>query len=239
MNIGLIGYGKMGKAIEQTAVERGHTIVFKANSSSPIDSETLKQADVAIEFSIPQLAVEHIDFAIENEVPIVVGTTAWQEKLDYVTERVNKKNGTLIHASNFSIGVNIFFEINAKLAQLMNKQTDYTTSIEEIHHLQKLDHPSGTAITIANDILQNNDRYYSWKCGEENVPEVNSKQLSVTSYRKPNVPGTHTVKYTSEIDEITISHEAFNRKGFALGAVIAAEWILGKNGVFTMKDVLK
>jgi 4-hydroxy-tetrahydrodipicolinate reductase len=232
MNIALIGYGKMGKAIEKIALERGHTIVAIVNSESPIADTDLSLADVAIEFTRPDLAVEHMKTCISQKCPIVVGTTAWQEHLSEMTELVNSSNGTLLHASNFSIGVNI------RLAQLMKGQTDYKASMEEIHHLQKLDAPSGTAITLANGILQSNTDYSSWVLGEEKAPHTVDGQIGVTSYRLPDVPGTHIINYSSPVDTITISHEAHNRTGFALGAVIAAEFVFNKKGVFTMNDVL-
>ena len=239
MKIGLIGYGKMGKAIEQIALDRGHEIVFRANSSQPIDSEMLTLADVAIEFTKPSLAVEHIKKVLQANKPIVVGTTGWHTHLDEITELVKTCEGSLIHASNFSIGVNILFEINERLANLISNYPEYRASIEEIHHLQKLDAPSGTAITLADGILENNNSYSSWLCGVGQEPNVASNQLSVSAYRLPDVPGTHTIKYVSDIDTITISHEAHSRKGFALGSVIAAEWIFNKRGIFTMKDVLQ
>lgn len=239
MKIGLIGYGKMGKAIEEIAIDRGHEIVFRSNSSQPIDSEMLTSADVAIEFTKPSLAVGHIEKAIESKIPVVVGTTGWNEQLEYVSHLVNQNNGTLLHASNFSIGVNILFEINERLAKLISNYPEYQSTIEEIHHLQKLDAPSGTAITLADGILANNSNYNSWICGVGEEPNISANQLGVTAYRLPDVPGTHTIKYASEIDTITISHEAHSRKGFALGAVVAAEWIFNKQGIFTMKDVLK
>ena len=238
MNIALIGYGKMGKAIEQIALERGHTIVAIVNSDSTIDHVDLSTADVAIEFSRPELAVEHIKRCIEQHIPVVVGTTAWHDQLDEVVDFVEKRNGALLHASNFSIGVNIFFEINKKLAQLMSGQPEYKVCLDEIHHLQKLDAPSGTAITLANGILENHADYISWVLGEEKPPHTTQGQLGVTSYRKPDVPGTHTINYTSEVDAITIQHVAHNRKGFALGAVIASEWLVDRTGVFSMSDVL-
>jgi 4-hydroxy-tetrahydrodipicolinate reductase len=238
MNIALIGYGKMGKAIEQIALERGHTIVAIVNSELPIDQVDLSTADVAIEFSRPELAVEHIKRCVEQHIPIVVGTTAWNDNLKDVEDFVTKRNGALLHASNFSIGVNIFFEINKKLAQLMSGQPEYTVCLDEIHHLQKLDAPSGTALSLANGILENHSDYISWVLGEEKKPHTTQGQLAVTSYREPDVPGTHTIHYTSPVDTITIEHVAHNRKGFAQGAVIAAEWIVDRNGVFTMSDVL-
>lgn len=238
MNIALIGYGKMGKAIEEIALSRGHQILHKVDSKTVLKSEDFRNIDVAIEFTKPELAVQHINFCLENKVPIVVGTTAWYEQLAEVKQNVETKNGALLHASNFSIGVNIFFEINKKLAQLMSGHLEYKACIEEIHHLQKLDSPSGTAITLADGILENNSDYLSWILGHNEVPYTNDKQIGIAAYRKPDVPGTHEVSYSSEIDTIKIYHEAHNRKGFALGAVIAAEFLANKKGVFTMKDVL-
>lgn len=228
----------MGKVIEEIALERGHAIVAKINSSSPLTETDLSTADVAIEFTRPELAVEHIEFCAKQQLPVVVGTTAWTDKLPEVEKMVIEHNGSLLHASNFSIGVNIFFEINKRLASLMEGQSGYKACMEEIHHLQKLDAPSGTAITLANGIMENNHDYFSWVLGEEKAPHTNEGQLGITSYRKPDVPGTHIIRYSSNVDTLTISHEAHNRKGFALGSVIAAEWLFNKKGVFTMSDVL-
>lgn len=240
MRIALIGYGKMGKAIEEIALERGHTISTKINSQLSIQQADFSETDVAIEFSRPELVLNHIDFCIEHKLPVVVGTTAWNEALPSVTQKVTANNGALFHASNFSVGVNIFFEINKLLARLMNNQPSYTASIDEMHHLQKLDAPSGTALTIVNDLMQENSHFSSWNLGEEEKPASLAKnEIPIISYRKPDVPGTHIVTYTSEIDTIQISHEAHSRKGFALGAVLAAEFLNGKQGVFTMSDVLK
>ena len=238
MNIALIGYGKMGKAIEKIAEERGHKIVLICNSEVGVQYADFSNVDIAIEFTKPDLAIKHIDFCLENKIPVVVGTTGWNDKIDYVEKIVKELEGSLLHASNFSIGVNIFFELNKKLAQLMSGNTDYTASIEEVHHLQKLDSPSGTAITIADGILENNSDYLSWVLGKDEIPFTNRNQLSLTSYRQPEVPGTHTIKYVSPIDSIEIIHEAHSRKGFALGAVIAAEWLQNKKGIFKMNDVL-
>lgn len=238
MNIALIGYGKMGKAIEKIAEERGHKIVLICNSELGVQYADFSNVDIAIEFTQPKLAVSHIDFCLENKIPVVVGTTGWNEQLSSVEGKVKELNGSLLYASNFSIGVNIFFELNKKLAQLMSGKASYSASIEEIHHLQKLDSPSGTSITIADGILENNDDYISWVLGNDEVPYTNPNQLSLTSYRKPDVPGTHTISYISDIDTIKITHEAHNRKGFALGAVIAAEWLVGKKGIYRMNDVL-
>ncbi len=238
MKIGLIGYGKMGQAIEQIAMERSHQISWKVTSNNPLANQDFALVDVVIEFTKPQLAVEHIQLSLKNNTPIVVGTTGWNTYLDEVSSEVLNKNGALLHASNFSLGVNLFFELNEKLAKLMSPYPEYKGVLEEIHHVQKLDSPSGTAITLANSILTNNKNYNSWKVGENESPMVEEAQLPVVAYRVPNVPGTHSVEYYTEIDSIKIIHEAKNRLGFALGAVVAAEWLLDKKGVFTMRDVL-
>jgi 4-hydroxy-tetrahydrodipicolinate reductase len=239
MNIALIGYGKMGKAIEKIAEERGHRIVLICNSELSVKYADFENVDLAIEFTEPSLAVGHIEYCIDKNIPIVVGTTGWYDELDEIIEKVNDNKGSLLHATNFSIGVNIFFEINKKLAQLMSTTNEYKVSVEETHHLQKIDSPSGTGITIADDILSNNTNYLSWVLGKNEVPYSNRNQFPLTSYRKPDVPGTHKISYNSEIDKIEISHEAHSRKGFALGAVIAAEYLINQKGVFQMKDVLK
>ncbi len=238
MKIGLIGYGKMGKAIEMIALERGHSISWKVTSDNPLDEQDFSAADAVIEFTRPEAVVAHIKKSLSENTPIVVGTTGWNAQLKEISDLCAAYEGALLHASNFSVGVNIFFQLNEKLARLMSRQSDYVASIEEIHHTEKLDSPSGTAITLANSLLENNENYLSWVCGENEAPHVNNNQLGVTAYRLPNVPGTHSVEYRSEIDSIKIVHEAFNRKGFALGAVLAAEWLAGRKGVFTMKDVL-
>lgn len=230
MNIALLGYGKMGKEIEKIALERGHNIVLKKNENDGFQG--LETADVAIDFSIPTAAKENIVTAITNGVPIVSGTTGWLKDYQEVANFVLNNNGAFLYASNFSIGVNIFFELNKYLAQLMAPLKQYNISLEEIHHTQKLDAPSGTAISLANDIIAETD-YTAWKLdrAEENT-------LPITAKRIEEVPGTHTVTYQSEIDNIEIKHTAHNRKGFALGAVLAAEWIADKKGLFSMKDVL-
>lgn len=238
MKILLIGYGKMGKAIEAIAEERGHHITGRASSSTPLTSLDLSQADVAIEFTKPDLAVGHIEHCLSNGLPVVVGTTAWNAELPAVSKRVEETNGALLHASNFSVGVNIFFSINRQLAKLMGRQPEYKVSIEEIHHLQKLDAPSGTAITIANDLMGEHPGYSNWVLGEEKAPEAGEQELPIVSFRKPDVPGTHIVTYQSDIDTLQFSHEAHSRKGFALGAVLAAEFLHDKKGIFTMSDVL-
>ena len=239
MNIGLIGYGKMGREIEVLALERGHKITWKVSQKNLLKEQDTSGLDLVIEFTKPELAVEHIKWSLAKQIPIVVGTTGWNSYLDEMSDLTKKLNGSLLHASNFSIGVNLFFQVNEHLARLMSHQSDYKTALEEIHHTEKIDSPSGTAITLANGILENNDSYLSWVCGENETPHVNEGQLSVTAHRLAEVPGTHSISYKSDADTIKISHEAHNRGGFALGAVIAAEWLIDKKGVYTMKDVLK
>lgn len=229
----------MGKTIERIALERGHEITEISNSSRPIDQVDFENVDVAIEFTNPDFAVTNIEHCVNNRTPIVVGTTAWSDDLDYVKDYVTQGNGSLLYASNFSIGVNIFFDINRRLAKLMEHHKNYTPSIEEIHHKQKLDAPSGTAITLANDMMFENDNLTSWLHNENTAPAVMPGQIAVTSFRKEGVPGTHKITYASEIDTIEIKHTAHNREGFALGAVIAAEWLEDKKGIFTMQDVIK
>jgi len=236
MKIGLIGYGKMGQAIEAIALERGHEITARVNREHPIQEVNWEDVDVAIEFTQPELAVQHMEICMKNHTPIVVGTTAWQQDLPKVNQLASDLNGSLLHASNFSVGVNIFFEMNRKLAEIMNRHSEYTVSMEEIHHVQKLDAPSGTAVSLANDIIAEHDAYSTWQLSTEDIA---NKAISINAVREPNVPGTHEVTYTSDIDTIRIEHIAHSRKGFALGAVLAAEFLLGKKGVFTMKDVLK
>lgn len=239
MKIGLVGYGKMGKAIEEIALDRGHAVLFKSNSVFPLNEKDIDSVDVIIEFTKPDLAIHHINMVIANNKPIVVGTTGWNNQLREVEELVSNNQGSLLYASNFSIGVNLFFELNEKLAKLMSHRNQYVASIDEIHHTQKIDAPSGTAITLANGILENNDTYYSWVCEEGRMPHTTNGQLGVVAHRIPDVPGTHTVTYNSDIDAISITHQAHNRKGFALGAVLAAEWLADKKGIYTIKDMLK
>lgn len=238
MKIGLAGYGKMGKIIEEIAIDRGHQILFKSNSVFPMNSKDIDSVDVVIEFTKPDLAVKHIKEVIAQDTPIVVGTTGWNQQFDEVKSLVAEKQGALIYASNFSIGVNIFFKLNEKLSELMAKQSDYQVAIDEIHHTQKADSPSGTAISLANGILENNETYNSWVCGDGELPQKVEGQIGVAAHRIPDVPGTHTVSYNSDIDLISITHQAHNRRGFALGAIIAAEWIVGKKGLFTVNDLL-
>lgn len=230
MKIALLGYGRMGKEIEKIALERGHEIVLKKTQESSF--EGLEQADVAIDFSVPSAAVENITQCIKSNVPVVSGTTGWLESYEEIINKVKTSNGAFIYASNFSIGVNIFFELNKKLASLISPHKQYQASIEEIHHTQKLDAPSGTAITLAEDIISLSD-YNNWS-----MTSQDESSLPIEAKRIPDVPGTHIIDYSSEIDTIEIKHTAHNRKGFALGAVIASEWLQEKKGVFSMKDVL-
>jgi len=221
----------MGKTIERIAQDRGHVVVQRISSKNA--GETLSNnADVAIEFSTPSSAEANINACINASIPIIVGTTGWLEHLDEISMTVNNNNGALLHASNFSIGVNIFLEVNKHLAELMSGRTEYTPLLKETHHVHKLDAPSGTAIAIANDLVDRNESFEGWSEKKE------AQMLQVVSYRENEVPGTHQVSYRSAIDDITIEHKAHNREGFADGAVLAAEWIIGRTGVFTMKDLL-
>ncbi|MBL4663760.1 MAG: 4-hydroxy-tetrahydrodipicolinate reductase [Flavobacteriaceae bacterium] len=230
MNIALLGYGKMGKTIERLAIQKGHTIIYK--SSSTLSEGDISHADVAIEFSVPETAFKNISRCFELNIPVVSGTTGWLSQMDEVLKKCEGSNGSFIYASNFSIGVNLFFNLNEKLAQLMQPWQDYEANIEEVHHTQKLDAPSGTAITIAEGILK-----YSEK-NKWGLDTKNEKDLNITAKRINDVKGTHIVNYRSEVDTITIKHEAHTRDGFAKGAIIAAEWLQDKTGVFSMNDVL-
>lgn len=230
MKIALLGYGKMGKAIEQIALKRGHDIILKVDRDN--SDYNFNNVDVAIDFSTPDSAVANIVNCFEHQIPVISGTTGWLEHYDHVVALCKEKNGTFLYASNFSLGVNIFFELNRTLSKLMSNLTEYDISMEEIHHTQKLDAPSGTAITLAEEILKNS-KYGTWTL-DASKPEA----LHINSVRKDNIPGTHEVCYTSPVDTIEIKHTAHNRDGFALGAVIAAEWIADKKGIFSMKDVL-
>lgn len=238
MNIALIGYGKMGKEIEKIALERGHSISLKVTrANADYTAKDLSDTDVAIEFSVPQAAKSNILKCFEANVPVAIGTTAWYDDFDTVKEVCLTTNQTMLYASNFSLGVNIFFNINEKIAQIMNQHNAYKVDMEEIHHTQKLDAPSGTAITTAEKILSNIDRLSEWKL-EGTESETTEKQLEIKALREPDVPGTHTVRYESDIDILEFKHEAKNRKGFALGSVLAAEFIVDKKGIFTMNDLL-
>jgi 4-hydroxy-tetrahydrodipicolinate reductase len=230
MKIALLGYGRMGKEIEKIAVSRGHEIVIRKDVDDKID---ITLADVAIDFSVPTSAFNNITNCLNHNVPVISGTTGWLEKYDEAITLCKEKNGAFIYASNYSLGVNIFFELNKQLAKMMKTIEGYSISMEEIHHTKKLDAPSGTAITLAEGIIQNTSKN-NWELGEKTSEE----NISIVAKRTPKVPGTHTVWYNSEVDTIEIKHTAHSRKGFALGAVIAAEWISNKTGVFSMKDVL-
>lgn len=230
MNIALIGYGKMGKTIERIAVDRGHQIVHRIKDD--IEQCNLSTVDVAIDFSIPDAAFTNITTCFEKGVPVVSGTTGWLEKYDDAVAICKKNNSAFIYASNFSLGVNIFFELNKKLAEMMKPFSDYAVGIEEVHHTQKLDAPSGTAITLAEQIIAHTNKT-GWK-----LESAGENEIPITAKRIENIPGTHIISYESKVDTIKIEHEAHSRDGFALGAVIAAEWLKGKKGVFNLKDVL-
>jgi 4-hydroxy-tetrahydrodipicolinate reductase len=236
IRIALIGYGKMGKAIEEIALQRNHTIVLKIDEYNVTDftKENLSKADVAIEFTSPHSAFENIKKAIDWQTPVVSGSTGWTERLEEMKNYCTQKDGSFVYASNFSIGVNIFFELNKKLASLMLSHTDYKVSIEETHHTQKKDAPSGTAITLAEQIMEQQPFKKKWVNNESD----NTEEIPITSKRIDPAAGTHIIKYSSAIDDIEIIHTAHNRTGFAAGAVLAAEFIKDKKGFFTMQDVL-
>lgn len=230
MKIALLGYGKMGKVIERIALERGHEIVLKKDQNNTF--EGLSIADVAIDFSVPDSAVANISECLNNGIPVISGTTGWLADYPKMVQLCEEKNGSFIYASNFSLGVNIFFELNEYLAKMMANLKQYNVSMEEIHHTQKLDAPSGTAITLAEGVIKHTD-YANWT-----LETPISNEIHIEAKRIENVPGTHSIFYDSEVDQIEIKHTAHSREGFALGAVVAAEWLVGKKGVFTMKDVL-
>lgn len=235
MNILLLGYGKMGKAIEAIALQRGHVIAGRIDNPEERNAfTTLDKIDVAIEFSQPESAVANLKFCFDHSIPVVCGTTGWLAQKPSVEEYCLKKDGTLFQASNFSLGVNLFFQLNEYLAKVMNKYEEYAVTIDETHHTHKKDAPSGTAITLAEGILKNLSRKKSWKLGESSTPE----QLSIHAFRVDPDPGTHIIRYQSSMDEIEIKHKAYSREGFALGAVLVAEWIKGKKGILSMKDFL-
>lgn len=230
MKIALLGYGRIGKEIEKIALQRGHEIVIKTSGKEVYD---ITKADVAIDFSIPTSAYKNISNCINNNIPVISGTTGWLDKYNDIVELCNKENGAFIYASNFSLGVNVFFELNNQLAKMMNTLHQYDVSIEEIHHTKKLDAPSGTAITLAEGVIENTNKN-NWELGSK----TGTDSIAISAIRTPDVPGRHTVTYASEVDTIDIKHTAHNRHGFALGAVIAAEWLVNKTGVYTMRDVL-
>ena len=224
MKLALIGYGKMGKEIEAIALKRNHQIVLKINKDNldQLTDTELQKADVAIEFSTPHSVLENIKKCVLTQTPVVVGTTGWYDHFTEIEKLCQEKNGAVFHATNFSLGVNLFFKVNSYLAELMNKYENYEVSMEEIHHIHKLDKPSGTAITLANQIIANIDRKTKWS-----IDAPSPATLFIKDIREGEVPGTHIIKYHSDIDDIEIMHVAHNRKGFALGAVIAAEYIQG------------
>jgi 4-hydroxy-tetrahydrodipicolinate reductase len=236
MNIALIGYGRMGHEIESIALKRGHTIklIVDQENKSDLSSTNLAQIDVAIEFSFPDAAYNNILKCLTEKVPVVSGTTGWLDKYNDVVKECNKNQTAFIHSSNYSIGVNLLFRLNSELAKQMKRYSDYDATIEEIHHVKKLDAPSGTAITLAEGIVNQHSRYKKW-CFEK---DRSDNCVPIRSVREGSVPGTHTITWDSEIDAISLKHEAKNRKGLALGAVVAAEFIHSRKGVFTMNDVM-
>ena len=242
MNIALIGYGKMGQIIERFAIERGHEVVLKVGIDNLADLtvSNLRKADVAIDFSTPDAAINNIYTCFDANVPIVVGTTGWYGQLQEIKDECPRRNNTLLYGSNFSIGVNLFFHINEVLAKVMNNYPVYEVQVEEIHHTQKLDSPSGTAMTLAEGIIENMDRKSEWVNeldGNPAIEVLKQEQVLIASQRIENIPGTHTVIYSSEVDEIELKHTAHSRAGFALGAVVAAEWLQNKQGFYNISDI--
>lgn len=235
MKIGLLGYGKMGKEIEKVAIERGHSIdqIIDENNRAEVGPDHIQTCDAWIDFSVPSGIIENIKFVLDARRPLVVGTTGWHDKVNEMNDYCESKNGSLIYGSNFSVGVNIFFALNKYLGGIMDQYTDYKPSVHEIHHTQKLDAPSGTAITLGRDIVTQLSRLEYWVDHES----VNESSLGITSDRIENVPGTHVIQYNSGIDSIELKHTAHNRTGFALGSVLAAEWIVGKPGFFEVKQM--
>lgn len=231
MKIALVGYGKMGKIIDEIATHRNHEIVARLNETPT--SENLKNADVAIEFSNPEVAFNNIKICLENKIPVICGTTGWLDRKPEIEKIAAENNTAFLYGSNFSLGVNLFFALNEKLADLMKNFPEYNVQLEEIHHTHKKDAPSGTAISLAEGIIKNDQRFAGWK-----LDETEKTELGIFAIREDEVPGTHSVFYRSEVDEIEIKHTAYSRNGFAQGAVVAAEWIQGKSGNFSMKDVL-
>lgn len=231
MRIALFGYGKMGKVIDKIAKKRGHKIIYRIDENSI--NYDLKKVDVAIDFSTPKAAFSNINMALENSIPIISGTTGWLDNYNKAVKLCNEKDGAFLYASNFSLGVNIFFEINRQLAKIMSNHPEYVIKMKEIHHIEKIDAPSGTAITLAESIIKETD-YQKWSLNKD----FKENEISIEAQRLSDKTGTHEVMYKSDIDEIKIKHAALNREGFGLGAVIAAEWLIGKKGVFSMKDVL-
>ncbi|NOQ27738.1 MAG: 4-hydroxy-tetrahydrodipicolinate reductase [Bacteroidales bacterium] len=237
MNLAIIGYGKMGKEIEQIALDRGHKVLLKIDESnvSSVNKDDFKNIDVAIEFTVPGSAFSNINLCFKYDIPVVSGTTGWLNQFDIILEKCKTENQTFFYASNYSIGVNLFFKLNRNLAKMMNNFPDYSVKVEETHHTKKVDAPSGTAITITEGLIENIERKNKWE--EEN--ENSDDSIAVKSFREGNVPGNHKIIYESEFDKIMIEHDAKSRKGFALGAVLAAEFIADKKGYYTMNDLLK
>ena len=231
MKIALVGYGKMGHIIDELATKKGHEIVARLNETPT--AENLNSPDVVIEFSNPEVAFNNIKICLENKIPVICGTTGWLDQKPEIEKIALQNNTAFLYGSNFSLGVNLFFALNEKLADLMKDFSEYSVQLEEIHHTQKKDAPSGTAISIAEGIIKNDPRFDAWK-----LEETQNKELGIFAIRENEVPGTHSVYYKSDVDEIEIKHTAFNRNGFAVGAIVAAEWIIGKQGNFTMNDVL-
>lgn len=231
MRIALVGYGKMGKIIDEIAQKRGHEIVARLKETPT--AENLNNPDVAIEFSLPDAAYHNIKACLENKVPVICGTTGWLDQKAEIEKIAVDNESAFLYGSNFSLGVNLFFALNEKVAEIMKNVEEYSCQLEEIHHIHKKDAPSGTAISIAEGIIKNNPKFNAWK-----LEETKGEELGIFAVREDEVPGTHSVFYRSEVDEIEIKHTAFNRNGFALGAVVAAEWIKDKKGNFEMKDVL-
>lgn len=246
MKIALLGYGKMGKAVEKIALAKGHEIVYKVNLENAFNFMpiSLQNVDVAIDFSMPSAAVDNILKCFEARVPIIVGTTGWYDQFDEIKEKCLNEGQSMVYSTNFSIGVNIFYKLNKILAKMMNDHADYDVMIEEVHHTEKKDHPSGTAISLAKQILADNKNKTDYKgrlLYNDNMPAQSVKpyEMLIESKRIGDVTGDHTVKYESVIDEISITHKAKSRYGFAKGALLAAEWIQGKKGIYTMEDILK
>jgi len=237
MKIAILGYGQMGKAIEKIALQEGHQIIYKTSDS--IDISALKKADVAIEFTIAEAALENIKICLEENIPVVSGTTGWLKDFSKAEEVCRKYNGTFLYSSNFSIGVNLFFELNRKLADLMKNQTAYKLQMEEIHHTKKRDAPSGTAISLAEDIIAKNPHKTGWNLSEDASSPFTDQIIPISAKRYKDVKGTHIIEYISDIDSIEIKHTAFSREGFAKGALLAAEYISDKKGIFTMQEVLQ
>ena len=231
MKIALVGYGKMGHIIDELATKKGHKIVSRLNETPT--AENLNNPDVVIEFSNPEVAFNNIKICLEHKIPVICGTTGWLDQKPEIEKIALQNNTAFLYGSNFSLGVNLFFALNEKLADLMKDFSEYSVQLEEIHHTQKKDAPSGTAISIAEGIIKNDPRFDAWK-----LEETQNKELGIFAIRENEVPGTHSVYYKSDVDEIEIKHTAFNRNGFAVGAIVAAEWIIGKKGNFTMNDVL-